>query len=220
MKNTKLIMAEISLLVTIFLFLTGCPKTPEIYVVKEPLDSSVIEENSEIFIEDPATGIIGFETNDTKYSGGYGYTLWTEDDGIQDPFIHLNVTLKKISGNDVAGYGIIFGSYEDTMLIVLINTKKEFVIGELEGNLFTELQAWTEAANLKPGYNQSNIIDINYDPSSEDFSLTFNGDETAVVIFRDDEEPFHTTGKDGYIVVISPLDNFPGIPVSITFKKN
>ncbi|MCK5197332.1 MAG: hypothetical protein KAR21_03220, partial [Spirochaetales bacterium] len=142
MKNIKLILIKASLLAGLFFFLTGCPNTPEPSVVKDPPDSSVIEENSELFVED--TGVISFTTNDTKYSSEYGYTLWTQEDEVQNPFTHLNVTLKKISGNDVAGYGVIFGSYDNTMLIVLINTKKEFVIGELTGNLFTVLQPWTE----------------------------------------------------------------------------
>jgi outer membrane translocation and assembly module TamA len=104
------------------------------------------------------------------------------------------------------------------MLVVLINTKKEFIIGELTGNLFTILQPWDDTENLKSGYNQNNIIDITYDAGTGDFDLSFNG--VLVTTFRDDDAPFHTVGKNGYIVVISPMDNFPNIPVSLTFKKN
>ncbi|MEA1911655.1 MAG: hypothetical protein U9N32_08280 [Spirochaetota bacterium] len=218
MRKMKLFLTGTLIPAALFISLTGCPNTPDPSVVEASLESSVIEENSELFIEDPNTAVVSFETNDTKYTGQYGYTLWTEGDAVQDPFTHLNVTLKKISGNDVAGYGIIFGSHNNTMLIVLINTNREFIIGELTGNLFTKLQEWIEVSSLKPGYNQSNIIDISHNSVTGDFTLSFNGGDA--VTFRDDEEPFHTTGKDGYMVVISPLDVFPGIPVSITFKKN
>ena len=112
----------------------------------------------------------------------------------------------------------MFGSHDDTMLVVLINTMKEFIIGELTANLFTELQPWDNESSLKSGYNQFNNIDITYNSVSGDFALSFN--EGEAITFRDDEEPFHTYGKSGYIVVISPMDDFPNIPVSITFKKN
>jgi len=205
-------------LIILFCLFTGCPITPTPTEIKNPLDSTPIEENSSLFVEEIDTEIISFYTNDTKYTGEYGYTLWTQDDPVQDPFSHMNVTLKKISGNDVAGYGVVFGSHEDTMLIVLIDTKKSFIIGELTGNLFTELQPWTNSLDLIPGYNQENNIDISYNSGTGDYSLSFNGQ--VPVPFRDDDAPFHTTGKDGYIVIISPLDNFPNIPVSVTFKKN
>ena len=218
MRNIKLVLSTSLILIILFCLLTGCPVTPTPPEVKNPLDSPPIEENSSLFVEEIDTGIISFETNDTKYTGEYGYTLWSQDDLVPDPFTHLNVTLKKISGNDAAGYGVVFGSHDDTMLVVLIDTQKEFIIGELTGNLFTELQPWTNSSNLIPGNNQENIIDISYNSGTGDYSLSFNGQ--TPVTFRDDEEPFHTFGKDGYIVVISPLDNFPNIPVSTTFKKN
>jgi len=218
MRNIKLILPIGFLLIILFYFLTGCPVTPTHLEIKNLLDSTPIEENSSLFVADLDTGVISFETNDTKYSGEYGYTLWSQDDIVQDPFTHLNVTLKKISGNDVAGYGVVFGSHDDTMLVVLIDTKKSFIIGELTGNVFTELQPWTNSPNLIQGYNQENTIDISYNSGTGDYSLSFNGQ--MPVPFRDDDEPFHMTGKSGYIVVISPLDNFPNIPVSVTFKKN
>lgn len=215
-KSIKLVPAIILFL--LFCLFSGCLDTPVPLVVKDPLDSSVIEEKSELFVEDPDTGIIVFETNDTKYSGEYGYTLWSQDDTVQDPFTHMNVILKKISGNDSAGYGVVFGSHDNTMLIVLINTLKEFIIGELSGNLFTELQPWSNSVDLIPDFNQENTIDITYNSDTGDFALSFNGGEDLP--FRDDDEPFHISGKEGYMVVISPLDDFPNIPVSITFKKN
>jgi hypothetical protein len=196
----------------------GCPVTPAPSMIKDLKDEIVIEEDSSFFVKNEATGIIDFITNDTKYSGQFGYTLWTQEDEVYNPFSILNVTLNKSSGNDAAGYGVVFGNHDDTMLVVLINTMKEFIIGELTANLFTELQPWNNAVSLKSGYNQFNNIDITYNSISGNFTLSFNGGET--ITFRDDEEPFHTYGKSGYIVVISPMDNFPAIPVSITFKKN
>lgn len=218
MKKSKLILTGILVLLFICLFFTGCPDPLDPPYEKETLNNPVVEENSFLFIEDDDTGIICFETNNTKYTGGYGYTLWKKEDAVQAPFTNLNVSLKKIRGNDVAGYGVVFGSHDNTMLIVLIDTKKSFIIGELTGNLFTELQPRTNSSNLIPGFNQENIIDISYNSVTKDYLLSFNG--LASAVFRDDEEPFHTSGKNGYMVVISPLDDFPNTSVSVTFKKN
>lgn len=218
MKNKKLFLINAIHILLSIVLLTGCPATPAPSVINDLKDETVIEENSSFFVKDEITGVIDFTTNDTKYSGQFGYTLWTQEDEVYNPFSILNVTANKISGNDAAGYGVVFGSHDDTMLVVLINTMKEFIIGELTANLFTELQPWDNEPSLKSGYNQFNNIDITYNSVSRDFALSFNAGEA--ITFRDDEEPFHTYGKSGYIVVISPMDNFPNMPVSITFKKN
>jgi len=216
MKVVRII--NIIIFTVIIVLITGCPVTPIEILVKGPDDTAVIEVNSELFILDNDTGIISFTTNDIKYSGENGYTLWSEETAVQDPFVHLNVTLNKTSGNEAAGYGVVFGSYDNTMLVILINTYQEFVIGELTGNIFTELQAWQKNENLKSGYNKSNIIDITYNPSTKEYLFSING--ISAVSFRDDDEPFHISGKNGYMVVISPLDDFPNAPASVTFKKN
>ena len=213
----KLINIIVNLGVIIFLIsITGCPVTPESPENLDLLDNPVVEENSLLFDLDTSTGVISFNTNDSKYINEYGYTLWTENNEVQNPFTSLNVTLSKLGGNSNAGYGVVFCSYDNTMLVVLINTKKEFVIGELTGNLFTVLQDWTEAASLNAGLNQINVIDIVL--VAGEFFLTFNSGET--IVFSDTDEPYHSYGKDGYLVVISPLDDFPNVPVSVTFKKN
>jgi len=181
-------------------------------------DSTEIEQNSSLFSEDSSTGVVSFTTNDTRYNGQYGYTLWTEGTAEYTPFTHLNVTLSKMSGSDTAGYGVVFCSRDDSMLIVLINTQKEYLIGELTGTAFTPFSDWQESADLVSGYNQTNILDIARDPGTGTFALAFNAGDP--VTFRDDEEPYHTGGRNGYMVVVSPLDDFPDIPVSVTFKNN
>ena len=218
MKNKKLIHINTLLILLMILITLGCSVTPTTSIVKKTEDLTVIEESSSLFVINGVTGVTEFTTNDTKYSGQFGYTLWTREGVEMDPFTHLNVTFSKLSGNEDAGYGVVFGSHDDTMLVVLINTKKEFIIGELTGNLFTEFQPWDNAEALKPGYNQTNIIDITYNSGTGDFYLSLNS--VLVTTFRDDDIPFHTQGKNGYIVVISPLDDFPNIPVFITFKNN
>ncbi len=200
----------------LFLF-SGCPVSP---VKPEPVlpDGESIEMNSSLFVTDSGSGTVFFSTNDNAYTGEYGYTLWTEEPEAFTPFVRLNVTLSKLSGDDTAGYGVVFCSHDGTMLLVLINTKKEYLIGELTGNVFNELQGWKESSDLFGGYNQTNTLDITLDSGAGVFSLSFNGG--TPVTFRDDEEPYHTGGKNGYLVVVSPRDDFPDVPVSVTFKEN
>lgn len=197
--------------------LAGCP-SPQDTIDPELPSGESIEEVSTLFVKDSETGIVAFETNDSGYTGEYGYTLWTEGETIYSPFTHLNITLSKLSGNSDAGYGVVFCSTGTSMLLILINVNREYLIGELDGNVFTVIQEWSETEDLYGGYNQGNVLDLVYDSSAEEFSLSFNGNGT--VTFRDDEEPYHTEGRNGYMVVISPRDEFPEVPVSVTFKEN
>jgi hypothetical protein len=51
-----------------------------------------------------------------------------------------------------------------------------------------------------------------------EYCLFLNGSEAAR--FRDDEEPRHDQGgRSGYMVVISPLDNFPSSYVHVIFQE-
>ncbi len=196
--------------------LSGCPSPQE---GTEPVlpGGGGIEEASSLFV-DSETGEVVFSTNDSEYCGEYGYTLWTEGDTVYSPFSHLNVTLSKLEGNSDGGYGVVFCGDGTSMLLVLININREYLIGELDGNVFTAISEWIETEDLYGGYNQGNVVDITYDEDEEEFSLSFNGGDA--VRFRDDEEPYHTEGRNGYIVVISSREDFPDVPVSVTFKEN
>ncbi len=197
--------------------LSGCPAPRDMIKPEVPSGDS-IEETSALFVKDSNTGTVAFATNDIRYTGEYGYTLWTEGDDFYSPFGQMNVTVSKLSGNSDAGYGVVFCSDGTSMLLVLININREYLIGKLEGTVFTELAGWTETEDLYGGYNRGNVLDISYDTDKEEFSLCFNGGDA--VRFRDGEEPYHTEGRTGYMVVISPRDEFPEIPVSVTFKEN
>ena len=190
-------------------FLQPSPQMPE---------SSTAVQNSDLFVRDKDSGVVTFSTNDEAYIGEYGYTLWTEEPEVFTPFVRLNVTLSKISGDEYGGYGVVFCSSEEAMLVLLINTKKEYLIGKLTGNAFVPMSGWEETQDLLSGYNRTNTVDITRDPESGSFMVSFNGG--TPVIFRDDEEPYLTGGKNGYLVVVSPRDDFPDVPVSVTFKEN
>ena len=217
MKKSVSEVCGVLVLLTVVIVLSGCPSSSGGLNPDLPEGASV-EKNSSLFVTDSGSGVTSFSTNDTKYTGEYGYTLWTEGDTVYSPFTHLEVTLSKMSGNEDAGYGVVFCSHDSTMLLVLINIKKEYLIGELDGNVFSEIQGWEESSDLLSGYNRTNVVDISLDSGAGEFSLGFNGG--SPVTFRDDEEPYHTGGRNGYIVVVSPREDFPEVPVVLTFRDN
>jgi hypothetical protein len=214
-------MAGLALVVALFV-LAGCPISPRGDEGPVPV-TGAIEQHSELFVaeaESPET--VRFETNDARYWGPYGYTLWTLRPAAQSPFVSREVTAAKESGDAAAGFGVVFCAYDsgdpligETMLLVMINTQREYIVGEVSGGAFRELVPWTACAWLKLGYGQENTIALSAD--SGEIALSLNGRE--VTRFRDEDPPLHDGGADGYLVVISPLDRFPDVPVRVLFRE-
>lgn len=203
--------------------LAGCPaptlETPE----NDGGGTGTIEESSTLFeldSEHPRT--YEFETNDTRYEGGSGYTFWGLTGDAQEPFAERTVRMTKYSGNATAGYGIVIchgtaSGGDETMLVVMINVSREYIVGEVVGAQFFTLVPWATSLNLRYGLNQTNTVRVARDAESGDFTLYLNGTKTAV--FRDDEAPYHTGGGNGLIAVVSPLDEFPETSVRVTFEE-
>jgi len=76
------------------------------------------------------------------------------------------------------------------------------------------LKEWTDCISLNRGYSQNNRISIT-SPSPGFFRISLNG--VHVLEFKDSSNPVHEGGGSGYLAVVSPLENFPSIPVSIEF---
>jgi hypothetical protein len=204
-------------------FFAGCvPPGTE----PEPTPPSPIQQVDDLFVAVPVEEGGGYRltTNDSAFWGPYGYTLWALKGAEQTPFTTRKAALCKTSGDDSAGFGIVICHYEDadpgigeTMLVVMINTKQQYIVGEVIGAEFTQIVPWTYSDRLLANKGQTNVVRVDYDDVLEEYILWLNG--TEVKSFRDDEAPFHSAGGDnGYIVVISPLDEFPAVPVQVSFK--
>jgi|SRR5271157_4381554 len=213
------------MLLILVLAIMGCPVTaprgtsPEAEGTAEDL-----RKVDELFVADaqiPSRRV--FRTNDPAYKGPYGSTIWTLAGPPEEPFQKLEVELIKVEGDDAAGYGVVFCSYDtgnpetgETMLVAMINTRREFIVGEVTGAAFTEIIPWSSCQSLNAGFSQSNVLRLSY--ADGEYSLVLNG--TEAVRFRDDEEPRHDQGgRNGYIVVISPLDSFPSSSVHVIFQE-
>jgi hypothetical protein len=99
----------------------------------------------------------------------------------------------------------------------MINTVREYIVAEVVGTSFNEIIPWAESEALHAGYNQNNELRLEYNNTNGEFSLYIN--TQFETIFMDDEAPVHDSGRQGYIVVMSPLDDFPEMPVKIRFVE-
>jgi hypothetical protein len=208
------------LLVFLLVLLAGCPVTPRPVPVKEDNRSTgEYLESEEFFVDGEAEGETVFMANSEELIGPRGYTLWRLDGTYNSPFSGSAMVLSKISGHDLAGYGILFCHSETTwgesMLIVMLNTLGEYIVGKVVGDAFYEILPWSESSALVRGYNQANRVEISFDAGQ--YRLRLNG--TNAAFFRDEEEPVLSGGRGGFIAVISPLEVFPGQPVHILYRK-
>lgn len=222
----KRLIATAALLV-ILAFIAGCVPPGTTPPNEEP--PSPIKQVDDLFVVADVDGDgvddgYRLTTNDAAFWGPYGYTLWALKGAEQAPFTSREVELCKTSGDDSAGYGMVICHYEDadpgigeTMLVVMINMNRQYIVGEVIGAEFRQVVAWTSSEALLAGKGQTNKVRVDYDGVLKEYTLWLNGAEAKK--FRDDEAPVHGMGGDnGYIVVISPLDEFPAVPVQVMFR--
>jgi len=164
-----------------------------------------------------------FLLNDNTYWSENGYTLWSLEKGTgEESFTRRNVLVSKITGDKIAGYGIVIChkmriGYGETMLTIMINTEQNYAIGKVIGGNYRSLKSWTYSRYLAKGYGRSNELTITYEKENKEYTLSINNNE--VEKFKDETEPVCEGGRNGYIVVISPQDKFPQTPIEITFLE-
>jgi hypothetical protein len=101
----------------------------------------------EMFVEVGAEGgkrETEFRTNDKRYWRWEGVTVWTVwgEEGVEEEFEGRTVEMGKVAGDAGGGYGIVLcqgerevgGKEEKTMLVVMINNRGEYLIGEVVGS--------------------------------------------------------------------------------------
>jgi len=173
---------------------------------------------SELFM--PFTGGSGngdgfrFYTNDSKYRAPSGYTLWTCWPS-QGEFTERTVSMQKRQGEYIAGYGMVIcsdervvdGVSQPVFLTVMINNNGKYAVGKVVGSFYKSLQDWRDAPGLTVGSVENTVTITRKDEANPNkYNLYFNGVD-AGLSFNDSEEPrCNGYGRNGYIVVISPLD--------------
>ena len=120
-------------------------------------------------------------------------------------------------------YGIVIcqgkrevgGEEKTTMLMVMINTEGQYTIGKVIGSSYQVFSWWKTDEHIRKGFGIENTIAVGYE--SGVYTLEINGAEMET--FKDEEEPIHTGGKNGYVVVIAPEDRFPAYTVDVVFRE-
>lgn len=206
---------------------TGCP-SPNGGTTTPTVNNGtggVVEQHNDLFVPQPGQGY-SFSTNDSAYWGPNGYTLWTLPLAGQSTFVQRDVIVVKKSGNAYAGYGIVFchddpgiSSSGETMLLVMINTQRQYSVGSVAGADYTPYTnpTWIQELHLNGGYGVANEVKITRSGGGL-FTLFLNS--TQVMTFRDGRIPTPTGGGDGFLAVISPQDSFPQAPVSVSYTEN
>ncbi len=188
------------------------------------IGDTVIEVTTDLFKPDTDNPKeIRMRTNDEKYLKKNGLTLWTAPVATGSTFEPVEVTVKKISGYNQAGYGVVFckrnegGEYGICLLTVLVNVTGEYTIGKVVNGRYTNIQWWQPTGKIAKGYDRENTLQITRDPDSGVFTLSING--TKECEFTDMTEPYSENGDSGYAVVISPYEIFPLNSVSVVFTE-
>jgi hypothetical protein len=198
-----------------------------------PQDTGDFQQIAELFTDtvNGETGFIStrFHINDRKYWSQNGFTVWTLwDDPPEPEFTSTEVKVSKPSGNRYAGYGLVLcygmqdveGSQIPMMLTVMINNNGQYALGKVTAGRYESLEWWTSHTAIQPNAGPVNTINVSMSRDVNNnavYTLKVNG--ISVKQFFDGDPPHLTGGKTGYIVVISPLDEFPKTEVDILFER-
>ncbi|ORC29883.1 hypothetical protein B4O97_18815 [Marispirochaeta aestuarii] len=177
-----------------------------------------VQVDSTLFSEDETAGEIIFETNDEQYSDPYGSSFWYPvENSDQQPFTEWTVSAAKSSGNRNAGFGIVFchsvdeDSGEERMLSVMIRTDRYYQIASIIGTEYAPNTSWTQSSAI---YGTGLFNELRVQRASDGiFTLYINDQEIT-----DFEYSGFSGGSQGYLVVVSPLEDFPDVPVNVSFK--
>lgn len=167
-----------------------------------------------IFWEEGSDGFIQFRTNDSDYYD-YNFYTWYEE-SYQQILDVVEIKVKKISGYEWGGFGIVFCLQDDyNFYLLLIDIKGWYTIYEANDSSWIQDVAWTESDMLNKGFSKINTLKVEHDDSSDIFTISING--SYVNSFYDSS---FDGGYSGFFVEIWGKDqeDFPDTPVDVRFK--
>lgn len=186
-------------------------------------DQTNLQEESSMFEKDEQNETFTFETNDTKYLGEKGWTLWTVPNvNTSESFNPVAVEVIKESGRTEAGFGLVFCEQKiegkPFMLAVLINANGYYTVGKVSDGVFCHINdGWKNSNFINKGYGIKNTISVAYDSGTRNFILKINGYE--ITSFTVSEQISFKNSRSGFAVVIANNESFPDKPVRITFEN-
>ncbi len=186
-------------------------------------EQTSVQEESSLFTVDAQSRIFTFETNDTKYLGAKGWTLWTVPNvNTSESFNPVAVEVIKESGRTEAGFGLVFCEQKiegkPFMLAVLINANGYYTVGKVSDGVFCHINdGWKNSNFINKGYGIKNTISVAYDTGTRNFILKINGYE--ITSFTVSEQISFKNSKSGFAAVVANNENFPGKSVRVTFEN-
>lgn len=186
-------------------------------------EDTTVSEASSLFAGNGEGNVFVFETNDTRYLGTRGYTLWTTPEtNASQSFEPISVRISKESGRTEAGFGIVMCSQEiggkPFMLTVLINAKGLYTVGKVVDGVFSHINGgWKDSSYINKGHGTYNNVSVSYDGESRNFLLRINGYD--ITDFTVPEEISFRGSRSGYAVVIAHNEDFPRTSVKVIFEK-
>lgn len=184
-----------------------------------------ILENADLFRY--KDGAYFFDVNDSKYLSKYGSTYLTITEEIESEKSFESYTTKiiKTSGNLTYPYGVIFNyALNDenitSMLCVMISADGYYLIGKIINGIYYEIIEETYNMAIKTGLGNINSLNISYNSAEKYYVVTFNGNTDNSVTFKDEKGDIFASGSRGYVVTLSPNENFPDTSVKVSFTKS
>jgi hypothetical protein len=219
-----MVLRQIPAVLLAALIITGCSDSYET-AEPDPIEDDGIEEAAVLFEETGFSGgwtVTRFHVSDSRYWSRNGYTLWTVW-GEELPFSERTVKLSKPKGYEGAGYGLVIcqgsrffeGREEETMLTVMINNNGQYALGKVIGGRYESIQEWTNSPYIREGPGAPNTVTVR--SSGDGFVLLIN--DCVVRAFSDGTPPYHSGGRNGYIVVTAPSDNNTQGGVDVYFTE-
>ena len=165
-------------------------------------------------------GALQFQTNDPS-----DYNKWSsfyiDNPGTDQNIIQCNI--KKISGDDNYGFGILFCVDDSDMskrsfYRLFITVKGTFTVQKMVDDKWVKAPVdWRDSSFLKTGYNVYNhiMVERTDDNGSATFNIYFNKNLAATFV---DNEPLNGV-RVGLVTSVNVLgkEMFPHIPVDVRF---
>jgi hypothetical protein len=183
----------------IALVIAGCATTPKV----PPVNT---------FFEQGDDGWVHYFTNDrARYEFQQRKTF---DNPNSDPNVY-EIDVKKISGFENMGYGLIFGAKDDkNFYVVNVYIKGRYGVRKSVSGTLSNLTSG-DTPQVNTGYDTVNTIKVVKGGSGYD--IYFNGNSVPIYTVTDTSV---VGNKIGYYVLIgaSEYEKFPDNPVDVRFK--
>ncbi|MCG8451704.1 MAG: hypothetical protein MI717_00810 [Spirochaetales bacterium] len=208
---------RLALLTLVFLVLISCD-FPDAPTLQNPgsLGGS-IEKNEVLFEGIDGSHEILFFTNKSHHALPYGKSFWIPLEEPQNPLIRWTLQAVKLSGELQAGFGMIFCHQPESeiMFLFLIRVDGFYQIAEFSQGNYHPFFDWVFDPAIRSGYGQKNTLEVRGNGSGL-YSFLVNG--TVIRTYQDENPPILLGGDQGMIVITSPREQFPQIPVDIRFQ--